>query len=318
MEFRTEATPLAGLAGTVSHDAPVVLIGSCFSDNIGAELTADLFETAVNPFGPLYNPRSILRGVRHLVDGTRITPAQLFSRDTRWVHFDFHSRYSATTPEAAADVMNASVAHARALLVRASCVIITLGTTVCYNLAGTHTTVANCHKLPAATFSRHTMDVAEVTDTLRECVRLIRSLNPTATIIFTVSPLRYLADGLHANTLIKATLMLGIDAATAQSPGTIYFPAYEIMTDDLRDYRFYADDLRHPTPIAVRYIYDIFARSFFTPATRTIAAEARRLTRRLAHRPSDTPAPSPAIKELSVLTRFPQLERAYHRFITQQ
>lgn len=314
MDFRTAVHPLAGLQGLVSHESPLLLVGSCFSDNIGAELAADLFDVSVNPFGPLYNPLSILSGLRRLASGMPVDEAELFCHEGRWHHWDFHSRYSARVPAEAAARMNASIADGHAALIGAGAIFITLGTTLCYPLADGGRVVANCHKQPSTLFAPRSLTLSETAAALREMLGCIRGANPRCRVILTVSPLRYLGDGFHSNTLIKSTLHLAIAEVMASDPDIIYFPAYEIMNDDLRDYRFYADDMKHPSARAVRYIYDIFGESFFDPATAATARAGRRISTRLAHR-GESPT---EIKELALLDQYPALMRGYQRYLTTQ
>ncbi len=306
---------MRGLQGTVTHTAPVLLIGSCFSDNIGSRLLGDLFDASVNPFGPLYNPRSVCEAFGMLADETRIEPDQLFEHLGVWRHWGFHSRYSRRDRHETAAAMNSSITDARTSLLEASAVFITLGTTDHYTLLDTGRTVANCHKIPATQFTKRRLTLPETTELLTQTLLTIRSVNPAAKVVFTVSPLRYLGDGLHTNSIIKATLLLAIESVVSSHPGTLYFPAYEIMNDDLRDYRFYAEDMKHPSDAAVGYIYELFGQSFFTAGTSALAAEARRLTRRLSHRPG--PDAPQEIKELSLLTLHPELKKGFQRFLQQ-
>ena len=307
MNFRTPVPPLKGLRGIISHDAPVVLVGSCFSDNIGAELQADLFDAVVNPFGPLYNPASIREAVAIMTARREVTDEELFEHGGMWHSWQFHSRYSSPSREEALTAMNRSISDASDALGRASAVIITLGTTRVYEHDGR--CVANCHKMPGRDFTSRLLDLGEVSETLRDIVGTLRSFNPALKIIFTVSPLRYLGNGARENTVIKSTLHLAVDSL---GDDVIYFPAYEIVNDDLRDYRFYADDMIHPSASAVRYIYDIFGQTFFTAQTLALAADGRRLTRRLSHKSfSGTETQVP---ELEILEKHPALKAGFNRF----
>ena len=180
---------------------------------------------------------------------------------------------------------------AREALLHASSLIVTLGTTRVFRHRQQGMVVANCHRLPSSSFREETLSLDQCTDDLESLVSMVRTVNPDIHIIFTVSPLRYLGQGAHINSISKATLLLAIDSVVRTFPSTHYFPSFEIMMDDLRDYRFYADDMKHPTDQAVRYIYDIFSATYFSPSTRDLASQSRRLTRRLAHRPmGGTPA----------------------------
>ncbi len=288
MIFRTEVSPEKGLEGLLSHGTPVVLVGSCFTDNIGACMRDDLFDVIVNPFGPIYNPSSVRRAVSSIVDGISISPGDLFPHEGRFHSHLFHSRYSGCDREAAAQAMTRQIHLA---LLHASSLIVTLGTTRVFRHRQQGMVVANCHRLPSSSFREETLSLDQCTDDLESLVSMVRTVNPDIHIIFTVSPLRYLGQGAHINSISKATLLLAIDSVVRTFPSTHYFPSFEIMMDDLRDYRFYADDMKHPTDQAVRYIYDIFSATYFSPSTRDLASQSRRLTRRLAHRPmGGTPA----------------------------
>ncbi|WP_285822557.1 GSCFA domain-containing protein [Duncaniella freteri] len=291
MIFRTEVSPEKGLEGLLSHGTPVVLVGSCFTDNIGACMRDDLFDVIVNPFGPIYNPSSVRRAVSSIVDGISISPGDLFPHEGRFHSHLFHSRYSGCDREAAAQAMTRQIHLAREALLHASSLIVTLGTTRVFRHRQQGMVVANCHRLPSSSFREETLSLDQCTDDLESLVSMVRTVNPDIHIIFTVSPLRYLGQGAHINSISKATLLLAIDSVVRTFPSTHYFPSFEIMMDDLRDYRFYADDMKHPTDQAVRYIYDIFSATYFSPSTRDLASQSRRLTRRLAHRPmGGTPA----------------------------
>ena len=291
MIFRTEVSPEKVLEGLLSHGTPVVLVGSCFTDNIGACMRDDLFDVIVNPFGPIYNPSSVRRAVSSIVDGISISPGDLFPHEGRFHSHLFHSRYSGCDREAAAQAMTRQIHLAREALLHASSLIVTLGTTRVFRHRQQGMVVANCHRLPSSSFREETLSLDQCTDDLESLVSMVRTVNPDIHIIFTVSPLRYLGQGAHINSISKATLLLAIDSVVRTFPSTHYFPSFEIMMDDLRDYRFYADDMKHPTDQAVRYIYDIFSATYFSPSTRDLASQSRRLTRRLAHRPmGGTPA----------------------------
>lgn len=319
MDFRTVVGPVAGLKGLVRHGEPVMLVGSCFSDNIGTCLRDELFEADVNPFGPLYNPVSICNAFLILKDREIITKEELFERDDRWHSFHFHSRFSGSDIESALARMNGRIAISSENLRRASTVIVTLGTNRTFVSRKFGITVANCHKLPAGEFEEHYLSVEEATQALDDTRKIIREVNPDAFIVFTVSPLRYSEKGAHGNQLSKAVLMLAIDSVlrAAKFDRLAYFPAYEVMMDDLRDYRFYAEDMKHPSQQAVRYIYDLFRETFFDEETLMIASQGAALSRRLSHRSTRCSAEEieREYSEKKIITedftaRFPELKRA--------
>lgn len=296
----------------MSHKRPILLIGSCFSDNIGCELRADMFDVAVNPFGPLYNPISIQNAIMTLCGERDFREEDIFEHEGLFHHWDFHSRFSAPAAAEALGEMKKSIASASEALKNASCVIITLGTTTFYRLRADGRAVANCHKMPGNIFDRANLKLDETTGILNYIAETLTRINPGIKCIFTVSPLRYLGDGLHANTIIKSTLQLAVESVVSGRENCIYFPAYEIMTDDLRDYRFYAEDMKHPLEVAVKYIYELFQKSFFTERTTAVAAEGRRLYKRMAHRSlTDTKAGS--VKELEIIERYPELKAGFEK-----
>ena len=283
MEFRTVLTPDISLRGLIGRESTLLLLGSCFSDEMCSRLAADGFDTLGNPGGTLYNPLSILAWVRLLAGDRLFTEADLVTgpdgRFHSWMH---HSSFSSTLATEALGGMNGALTRGRETLHRASAVFVTLGTTRVFRLAGSGECVANCHKHHPATFTESRLSLDECADTLAAIRDTIHSVNTGARIILTVSPVRHPGQGgLHANAISKATLLL----AAEHTPDTIYFPAYEALTDDLRDYRFYAADMRHPSPVAADYIYNLLCDTFMTDEVRTMALESRRQWRHAAHRP---------------------------------
>ena len=323
MDFRTVIRPAEGFRGLVRHGSPILLMGSCFTDNIGGCLRDGLFEVTVNPFGPIYNPLSIKQGIELLCRGDGITSGSLFEREGMFHSFAFHSRYSDADAVEASARMSCSIREASASLRKASVIVLTLGTTRAFVLKSSGEVVANCHKLPSGEFVQRNLSLEETYAALSETVGMIRRMNPDVKIIFTVSPLRYLDLGAHGNQLSKSILLLAIDRLM-ESEATAdigYFPAYEVMMDDLRDYRFYASDMKHPSAQAVAYIYELFRDTYFDEETVRIAKEASALTRRLRHTVT-TVSPEMALKEelarkeaaALLLGRYPKLNIAYERY----
>ncbi len=313
MQFRTEIPPLGGWQGLIAHGRPVLLVGSCFSDNIGRQLVDDLFEATVNPFGPLYNPLSILRAFSMIESGE--VPERVCSSGGRFLSFDAHSRVSGNSPEELLECLRHQVARARKAVERAAAVIVTLGTTRYFTLCSDGIAVANCHKQSGKLFAESRLTLAEASLMINDIVLTIKRLNPEAAIIFTVSPLRYPGSDPHLNTLSKSILHIAVSQAVSQYDRTVYFPAYEIMMDDLRDYRFYASDMRHPSDMAVDYIYENFSQSFFSDSTRDIARGARKLTRRFAHR-TDAVRDVMSWPEVSIIQSHPELNEAFQQYMS--
>lgn len=285
MEFRTPVQPLRH-NGLITHDKPVVMLGSCFSDNIGGRLLDGMFDVDVNPFGTLYNPASIAAALVDVMECRRFEESDLISHNGCYHSFSHHSRFSGVDCGDVLEKINRRIDCAHRMLADASVLCVTFGTAFAYILESSGKVVSNCHKLPSSMFVRQAMTVDGITEMWLPLLERLRSFNDNLKIIFTVSPIRHLADGAHGNQLSKATLLLAVERLVATDSGNaIYFPAYEIMMDDLRDYRFYAADMTHPSDVAVEYIYSLFAQSFFNPATSALQQECEKLSRRLRHRP---------------------------------
>ncbi len=265
MKLQTPVTDEKCKVG-ISYNDRILMLGSCFSDSIGRQLADYGFEVCVNPFGTLYNPVSILRSVERLANGKPFTEdecVQIGAGDGRWCSFSHHTSFARATREEF--LANANEALERAAEFFRSCnkIIITLGTSWCFRHIGKDFIVSNCLKRPAAEFVRERLSVEEVTDALWK----IAGRCEDKQFIFTVSPIRHFKDGAHGNQVSKATLLLGVEEFLAGCPVTLnmdphhladYFPSYEIVMDELRDYRFYAEDMCHPSSQTIGYIRDRF------------------------------------------------------------
>ena len=248
-------------AWKIGYEDRILMVGSCFSDEIGAQMQERYLNVTCNPFGTLYNPLSI---------------AQAFSLQLSEVNFQFHDglwhsmahpgAFSRATKEEAEQAVRASIETMQKALKEASVVIVTFGTAWVYEMNGA--IVGNCHKLPESCFNRRRLSVEEIV----EAWKPILANYPDKKWLFTVSPIRHIRDGLHENQISKATLLQAVEQLvlnSSPSPATRrYFPSYEIMLDELRDYRFYADDLVHPSSLAVNYIWERFVACFCTPQTK--------------------------------------------------
>ncbi len=281
LKFRTEIEPQE-FRPWIEPATAITLLGSCFADSVGAALARDGFDTMANPMGPLYNPFSLFRCLTDALTGREYGAGDFTPGPMGHHCLDYASRYCGQDAEALAARLNAGLAALRAHLTRggSKLLCLTLGTAYVFYLDG-GVAVGNCHKFPASRFERRRLSLGEIAEGWK---RLRPLLPEDLNIILTVSPIRHLADGLHGNNLSKATLQLAAEEICADGRAG-YFPAFEILNDDLRDYRFYADDLKHPSDMAVEYIYDIFGRSFMTDAARAAAAEGRRASAAAAHRP---------------------------------
>lgn len=279
MKFRTEID-IAPLHTRISYENRTLALGSCFAEQIGARLARAKFRVTVNPTGILFNPLSIVEALRSYP--TPVGREELHCDGGRWFHFGFHGDFAAPTADEALQRMNAARRAGAETLDAADRVVLTLGTAWIYERGGE--VVANCHRQPATEFTRRRLTVEEVTGALAAAIE-----GPLAgrEIILTVSPVRHLGDGLAGNAASKATLRLAAEQLTERYACVSYFPAYEILTDDLRDYRFYADDLVHPSPQAVAYIWEKFSAAALTPEAQALLPEVEAITAAAAHRPRD-------------------------------
>lgn len=287
MQFRTEISPLPDLRGAIDHSSRVWTIGSCFADNIGDRMLAEGFDIEVNPLGTLYNPLSILNSIAALVEGKVYTPADFFPHEGKFRSYDFHSIYSRPTAEEAAELVNSRLTQLHEGLQQLSTLILTFGSARCFRLKSTGQAVANCHKQHPDLFRVDDLSVETCVEAISETISLMTRVCPELSrVILTVSPIRHKTYGLHTDKLSKATLLLACERVRQSDPSLIlYFPSYEIMMDDLRDYRFYASDMVHPSEVAVDYIYDLFSRTFYSDPTIREATSRLRAFRRTLHRP---------------------------------
>lgn len=285
MRFRTEIEPHRMPFG-ISYNTPVVLLGSCFTDEIGQRLEHDGFTVCRNPLGPLYNPVSIHNCIEQAYSALPCIIQNLVEGPRGYHCLDYASRYSGPEARDVAASVDRDLAVLREALLQRPVVIITLGSAFVYRYLPTDVIVGNCHKLPDTDFRREMLECDEITSTLISTIRILFEMDVRG-IIFTVSPIRHLADGLHGNVLSKSALQIALDKALELSDAArcCYFPSYEIILDDLRDYRFYAADMKHPSEVAVDYIYENFGRAFFDKATFAAAEAGRARYLRTQHKP---------------------------------
>ena len=245
----------------IDYSSRLAFFGSCFADNISAQFAERKFKVMANPFGTVYNPISLASQAKAIAEGKVFKDKDVFKDercDGLWHCWSAHSSLSAHTREECIDKLNAATMQTRDFLQKADGVFVTLGTSFVYFLKGNGEPVSNCHRQDPNLFTRRMISVEEATDAIRKVVTSFRLLNPNTSIVLTVSPLRHMSDGAHNNTLSKATLQLAVNSAISNvttvpsaSSGTFpaveYFPSYEIVMDELRDYRFYASDMLHPS-----------------------------------------------------------------------
>ncbi|MDR2533794.1 MAG: GSCFA domain-containing protein [Tannerellaceae bacterium] len=272
---------------TVGYRDAILLLGSCFAAEAGRRMSDDKLNVCINPFGILYNPLSVEAALRRLLGAETLTAGDLFFHNGLYHSFDHHGSFSAPIASEALEAMNSRLLEGSKRLLEASRLIVTWGSASAYLLAGTERVAANCHKLPASRFTRQRMEPNEIEGRWAALIEDILKANPGLRLAITVSPVRYLAEGARESRLGKAALLIAADRLERRFPGVVtYFAAYEIMNDELRDYRFYAPDMIHPSPQAVDYIWEKFREAFFGDEDRRLFAEWEPLRRALGHRPS--------------------------------
>ena len=263
-----------------------MLLGSCFAMNMGASLLDAKFRCDVNPYGVLYNPESISTALREMQGGKVYAEQDLFRFQGLWHSPMHHSMFSAEEAEDALRGINLRLTTACVALHELDCLLITFGTAWVYESKETGRVVANCHKLPENSFVRRRLSVQSIVEDYTSLLAGLFARNSRLEVIFTVSPIRHVRGGMHANQLSKATLLLAIDALQNAFPDQVfYFPAYELLLDELRDYRFYAEDMLYPSDVAVRYLWQRFSRTCFTPQALRIMQASEDIRKALSHEP---------------------------------
>lgn len=285
MKFRTEIKCPA-VSNQLNHYSGVVLLGSCFSEHMEDKFRYFKFDAFTNPFGILFNPVAIETAVRSCIDKVRYKGEDLLEHKGIWMSLDHHSRFDHRDQKQVLDNINKEIELGHEALRNASHVIITLGTSWVYKWKESNAIVGNCHKIPQKSFSKELLSSEEITESLKQMISLIRSINKNASFIFTVSPVRHLKDGFTENTLSKSLLHKAIHEIK-KGLKVSYFPAYEIMMDDLRDYRFYKNDLVHPNEMAIDYIWELFKESWISESSRQNMKEIDDIQKSLAHRAFD-------------------------------
>ena len=285
IEFVTPVSLPAGLPG-IAHDDVMMSLGSCFAEAMGERLEMGKFRCDVNPFGILYNPLSIAEALREMMAGKVYGREDLFFYNGCWHSPMHHSDFSAGTVEDALRLINGRLQVASSTVDDLDFLLLTFGSAVVYEDKTTGCVVGNCHKLPERNFSRRRLSVAEITADYAGLLSELFARNARLKVYITVSPIRYLRDGLHESQLSKATLLLAAENMCKAFPERVfYFPAYEIVTDELRDYRFYADDMVHPSGKAVNYVWQRFCEACISSEAREIMACCEDVHKMLSHKP---------------------------------
>ncbi len=288
MKLQTEI-PLKPEEYQIDYSSKVLLLGSCFSENIGGKFDYFKFQNLQNPFGVIFNPISIERLIVRAIENVAFSEEDIFQHNEIWKCFDSHSELSSLDKNEFLDNLNSALQNLREALFSSTHIIFTFGTSWVYKNIENNKIVANCHKLPQQNFTKELLSVEEIAKSLQNIFSRISEINPKAIVINTVSPVRHTKDGFAENSLSKAHLISAIHEIIHQ-PSTInhqlnYFPSFEIMMDELRDYRFYAEDLLHPNKTAIEIIWQKFSEVWIASETETLQKEIVSIQNGLLHRP---------------------------------
>nr|WP_276169199.1 GSCFA domain-containing protein [Zobellia alginiliquefaciens] len=285
MKLQTQI-PLQKAQNQIDYDSRLVLLGSCFSENIGQKFRYYKFRELQNPFGILFHPLAIANLVSRAVLGKVYTEDDVFFFNERWQCYDAHSDLSAVSKDSLLNALNQGIEQTANHLKQATHICITLGTAWVYRHAETDAVVANCHKVPQKQFSKELMRIEEIVASLNSIMASVQSLNPNAQFIFTVSPVRHLKDGFVENQRSKAHLVAAVhEVVSASTLKADYFPSYEIQMDELRDYRFYKEDMVHPNALAVNYIWKKFVEVWLASNTSSTMKKIEKVQKGMLHKP---------------------------------
>jgi hypothetical protein len=273
----------------LDHQSQLLMLGSCFTENIGNMLKRHLFPVSINPFGVIYNPHSVKKGVEALLHKEAYTEEDLDFHNDLWFSFDHYTLFSSPEKKETLNRINLEFKKARTRFQQLDYLILTWGTAWVYHYKETGEIVCNCHKIPASRFSRSRLSVQEIVEAYHGFLQSLFGKLPDLKVIFTVSPVRHWKDGAHGNQLSKSTLLLAQESLLQLFPDRIYyFPSYEIMMDELRDYRYYGQDMLHTNPTANQHIWERFEAALLSPEARKINNELSPLLKLKEHRPRDT------------------------------
>lgn len=273
----------------IGHRKDLMMMGSCFTENIGRLLERYLFPVTVNPFGTIYNPLSVKTGLEALLEKERYEAGNLEQHAGSWFSFDHDTGFSDPDKDRCLEKINGSFFHARDKLTHADVLVLSWGTSWVFRAKDSGRVVSNCHKIPAQRFHRFRLSVEEICSSYLKLLEALFAHNQDLKVLLTVSPVRHWKDGAHGNQLSKAVLLLAADELVRGFPGKVfYFPSYEIVMDELRDYRYYAEDMLHVSDQATRYIWEKFTACLVSAESREFIRDLEPLLKIRGHRPLDT------------------------------
>lgn len=285
MNFTTKV-PITKYQNPVDYNSKIISIGSCFAENMSEKFDYFKFQNYVNPFGIIFNPISIENLINRAVNKIEFTEKDIFFHNDFWHCYEVHSLLSDTSSELMLEKLNKILHFFRTQIIEASHFIITYGTSWIYRNKVSNKEVANCHKVPQNQFDKEVLSVEIIEKSIENSIKLIQKINPNCNFIFTISPVRHIKDGFVENQRSKAHLITALQKVVTLSLSKCnYFPSYEIMMDELRDYRFYADDMLHPSQSAIDYIWIKFFENYVSESQFELMNQVCEIQRALKHRP---------------------------------
>jgi hypothetical protein len=287
MQFRTRI-PISKTSNPIDYNSKIISIGSCFAENMAEKFDYFKFQNSTNPFGIIFNPVSIEKIITRVVKEEFYTEKDVFFYNERWHSYQVHSDLSNSDRQELLERLNKAISETYKYLKQATHIIITYGTSWIYRNTESEQIVANCHKVPQRKFSKELLSVEVIQKSIQNTIDVIQVLNPNINFIFTISPVRHIKDGFAENQLSKSHLFAGLHQVLKTHKTEFiahnYFPSYEIMMDELRDYRFYAQDMLHPNQIAIDYIWKLFSENYISPESSTTMQEVDEIQKSLRHR----------------------------------
>jgi hypothetical protein len=295
----------------IAHQNKLLSMGSCFSENIGERLLDYKFSVIVNPYGILFNPIAIAQSLRQIIDYRKFSENDIFYYNQRWQSFFHHGRFANIDKKTCLNDINTAIKQTHQHIQNLDYLMLTLGTANVFVHKKSNQIVANCHKVPSSEFERKRLAINEITADFEPIFNQLKTINPNLKIIFTVSPVRHIRDGLVENQRSKATLLLAVDELVKEYDFVSYFPAYELVLDDLRDYRFFKDDMIHPSKLAIDYVWDYFKKTYFSEKTSELNRQIDRLIQAKNHRPFEERSESHQKFIQNQIQKIRQLEKQF-------
>ncbi|MGB1039850.1 MAG: GSCFA domain-containing protein [Flavobacteriales bacterium] len=310
MNLKTEIK-LSNYPISISHEDKILSIGSCFSENIGAKLKDYKFDILTNPHGIVFNPISISTAINECLEGKQYKESDLNKNGEIYFSYNHHGSFSGLNQKEVLEAINDKIKKGNEFIENSDVLILTFGSAWIYRRKQNNEVVANCHKVPTSEFTKELLSVSEVVERITDSINRIKSINPSIKILTTISPVRHWKDGVVENQQSKATLHLALKEINERFEDSFYFPSYEIMMDELRDYRFYGVDMLHPSELAIDYIWEKFADSFVSTKTKILNEKILKINQGLMHKPFESNSLSHKKFRKKLLDEIIKLENEY-------